>query len=196
MAEITKQPAPTPNNSTPICELVISDMHKRMEFGIKQYGVPLQAYNGRDGLVDAYEEALDMCVYLRKEIEERADSGFVADALRTEPEYDYAIDRLMDIRTVRLLHVAMGLCTEAGEFLDALKKWIYYGKPLDTTNLIEELGDGSWYQRIGVAELEITFQDMLQRNVAKLRARYPEKFTEEHANNRDLDAERKTLEGK
>ena len=88
----------------------------------------------------------------------------------------------------------MGLATEAGEFLDALKKHIFYGRPVDTVNLIEEIGDVSWYQRIGCDELEISFTEMLLRNVRKLRARFPEKFTEGQANERNLDAERKTLE--
>jgi len=43
---------------------IIQDMKDRREFGIQKYGVPLQCHNGRDGLVDAYQEALDMIVYL------------------------------------------------------------------------------------------------------------------------------------
>jgi polyhydroxyalkanoate synthesis regulator phasin len=63
--------APIPNNSRPIWELVIEDMQARDEFGWAKYKTPLQAGNGRDSLQDAYEECLDLCVYLRKEIEER-----------------------------------------------------------------------------------------------------------------------------
>jgi hypothetical protein len=121
----------------------------------------------------------------------------VTSAIRTEPNregYELAHSRLADIRTLRLLHVAMGLCTEAGEFVDQLKKHIFYGKPLDTVNLIEELGDSSWYERIGVDALEIGYLDMLERNIAKLRARFPEKFSEEHAQTRDLVKERAILE--
>ncbi len=123
----------------------------------------------------------------------------VQKALRTEPDmaaYANAHTRLSDVRTIRLLHVAMGLVTEAGEFLDQLKKHIFYGRPLDTVNLIEELGDSNWYERIGVDALETTFLDMVHRNVAKLQARFPEKFTEDAANNRDLAQERQILEGK
>ena len=39
--------------------------------GIEKYETPLQTFNGRDGLVDAYQEALDLCVYLRQVLEER-----------------------------------------------------------------------------------------------------------------------------
>ena len=50
---------------------VIADMEDRRRLGIARYGTPLQPHNGRDALVDAYEEALDLAVYLRQVIEER-----------------------------------------------------------------------------------------------------------------------------
>lgn len=51
--------------------LVLKDMEERRLHGIEKYGVPVQPYNGRDPLIDAYQEALDLCVYLRQAIEER-----------------------------------------------------------------------------------------------------------------------------
>lgn len=65
------QPDPILNESTPIWELVISDMKERDSVGRERYGIPLQANNGRDALIDAYQEALDLAVYLRQVIEER-----------------------------------------------------------------------------------------------------------------------------
>jgi hypothetical protein len=62
---------PVPNGSRAIWDLVIEDMRDRDHTGRAKYGVPLQAGNGRDALVDAYQEALDLCVYLRQAIEER-----------------------------------------------------------------------------------------------------------------------------
>lgn len=62
------QPAPTPNNATPTWELVMSDMASRNELGKQRYGTPLQPHNGRNSLQDAYEEALDLCVYLKNAI--------------------------------------------------------------------------------------------------------------------------------
>lgn len=70
-AVIDDQPPPTTNNSQPIWELVIADMRERDSVGRQRYGMPLQANNGRDALVDAYQEALDLVVYLRQAIEER-----------------------------------------------------------------------------------------------------------------------------
>jgi hypothetical protein len=68
------QPAPVPNESTSIAYLVIQDIEARVQEGIKRYGIPLQANNGRDALVDAYQEAIDLAMYLKQAIEER-DNG-------------------------------------------------------------------------------------------------------------------------
>lgn len=66
------EPAPNHNDSRPIWELVIEDMRARDNAGRQKYGTPLQANNGRNPLVDAYQESLDFCVYLRQAIEEHA----------------------------------------------------------------------------------------------------------------------------
>lgn len=71
MTEILDQPPPRPNDRLAIADLVIADMVERKRIGIERYGTPLQAHNGRDALVDAYQEALDLVVYLRAAIEER-----------------------------------------------------------------------------------------------------------------------------
>ena len=70
---VSPQPAPIPTASRPIWELVIEDMRARDQFGREKYKTPLQAGNGRDALVDAYQEALDLCAYLKQELVERAE---------------------------------------------------------------------------------------------------------------------------
>lgn len=65
------QPMPLPVDGPDIWELVIVDMRQRNAVGLGKYGVPLRAGDGRDHLVDAYQEALDLAVYLRQEIQER-----------------------------------------------------------------------------------------------------------------------------
>jgi hypothetical protein len=65
------EPDPIPNNQVAVWELVIADMQKRDEMGREKYGTPLQPFNGRDALWDAYQEALDLVVYLRQAIFER-----------------------------------------------------------------------------------------------------------------------------
>lgn len=110
---------------------------------------------------------------------------YKADSART------LIDKGYDMN---LLHAAMGIGTEAGELLDAFKRKIFYGKELDVVNVKEEIGDIMWYIAILLRELDLDFEDILQLNIDKLRARFPQKFTETHALNRDLGAERKILE--
>jgi len=63
-----EQPSPKPNASTPTWELVMRDMENRNKAGIEKYGTPLQPHNGRNSLQDAYEEALDLAVYLKNAI--------------------------------------------------------------------------------------------------------------------------------
>lgn len=65
------EPDPVKTAGRPIWELVIEDMQERDRAGRAKYGTPLQANNGRDALVDAYQEVLDLAVYLRQAIEER-----------------------------------------------------------------------------------------------------------------------------
>lgn len=92
------------------------------------------------------------------------------------------------------IHMAFGLQTESGEFSDVFKKHIAYGKDIDYINLKEEVGDLLWY----VANLcNINDWDMgeiMTTNIEKLQARYPEKFTQEKAVNRNLEREREILE--
>ena len=90
------------------------------------------------------------------------------------------------------------LGTKIGELHDLAKKFLCYGRAIDRARvryrceailgsvkyMIEKLGE------------DYTFQDCMERNIKKLKVRYPDKFTSEAALNRDLDAERKVLEGK
>jgi NTP pyrophosphatase (non-canonical NTP hydrolase) len=94
----------------------------------------------------------------------------------------------------RLLHAAMGIATEAGEFMDPLKKALFYDKQIDEVNLREEIGDLLWYIAIACDALDTTPELEMARVVAKLRVRYPDKFSDTEALNRNLEAERAVLE--
>jgi len=121
--------------------------------------------------------------------------NYIEKAIKTESkDFEKISNRLQDESMIRLLHSGMGLATESAEFLDALKKAIYYGKELDKVNLAEEMGDILWYCAIALDELGVSFEEVMEKNIAKLEARYPEKFTEEKAENRDLEVERGILE--
>jgi len=65
------QQLPTPNDNPSIHGLVIEDIRERLELGINRYGTPLQAHNGRNALRDAYEEVLDLAVYVKQVLEEQ-----------------------------------------------------------------------------------------------------------------------------
>lgn len=120
---------------------------------------------------------------------------YVENAIITESrDFDAIRTRLTD-RNLRLLHSAMGVATEAGELLDAIKKALFYGKELDTVNFSEEMFDVMWYLAIGVHELRTSFETGMDVNIAKLKARYGDKFTAARALKRDLKVEREILEG-
>lgn len=72
MSLVEEQQPPDPKATGPDCwELVFADMQERREYGMREYGTPLRPDNLRDPLLDAYQEALDLVVYLRTEIERR-----------------------------------------------------------------------------------------------------------------------------
>lgn len=65
------QPLPKVNDLPFVQDAVIVDIEARKQVGIERYGTPLQAFNGRDALQDAYEEAIDLAMYLKQLILER-----------------------------------------------------------------------------------------------------------------------------
>lgn len=92
------------------------------------------------------------------------------------------------------IHMSLGLITEAAEIADVFKKHIAYKKEIDYINVKEEIGDLMFYivNMCNINNWDL--RDILQNNIDKLRKRFPDKFTEEAAINRDVVAERKELE--
>lgn len=117
---------------------------------------------------------------------------YVQNALRTEPE-EYAFGPTGDV-TPRIEHAVMGIATEAGELMDQVKRAKIYGKKLDRVNLIEEAGDTFWYLAVLCNAIGVSFEEVWERNIAKLKARFPEKYSHKNALNRDLKQERAILE--
>ena len=79
----------------------------------------------------------------------------------------------------RLLTAGVGMNTEAGEFLEIIKKMLFQGKPWNNetnTHLIKELGDIMWYVAQACIALEVSFDEVIQTNMDKLMKRYPEGF--------------------
>lgn len=117
---------------------------------------------------------------------------YVRDACRTECEYNHELNWRLE-NSAGILHGIIGLQTEIGELSDAVKRYIFYGKDLDVTNLGEEIGDICYYIALVCKHLNINWEEILKKNIMKLKIRYPEGFSQENAINRNLDEERKVL---
>ena len=89
----------------------------------------------------------------------------------------------LDKRDV-LINGVMGLCGEAGEAIDIVKKHLAQGHALDREALIKELGDVAWYLAETAYALDVPLDEVLERNISKLRARYPEGFDAERSMSR------------
>lgn len=90
---------------------------------------------------------------------------------------------------IRLLHSVMGMVDEAGELAEKLRDTFVEGTPLDKAKFAVEMGDSDWFKAIGHDALGIDEVTVRKAVIAKLKQRFPEKFTEENANNRDTDKE-------
>ena len=93
----------------------------------------------------------------------------------------------------RLLTAGVGINAEGGEFLEIVKKMIFQGKPFNEDNrehMIIELGDLMWYAAQACIALEITMDEVLDRNISKLSKRYPtgafDSYYSEHRAEGDL----------
>ena len=87
-----------------------------------------------------------------------------------------ALDVEGDADIPRLLTAALGLTAEAGEFTEVVKKIILQGKPYNEDNVFHmkrELGDICWYLAQACMALDTTFDEIIEMNVDKLKARYP-----------------------
>ena len=71
-----------------------------------------------------------------------------------------------------LLHMGVGVSTEANELLDAMKKHTIYQNPLDVENVKEELGDLLFYMSNLMQSVGLSFEEILQHNIDKLSVRY------------------------
>jgi len=112
---------------------------------------------------------------------------YIKNAIRTESPQCLFSSMLTPM--TRLLHGAMGICTEAGELLDVLKKCLFYNRKIDHDNVKEELGDVFWYLAIICNQEGWTFEEIMEENIKKLKARYPEKLSEKDEKNRDYQKE-------
>ena len=77
----------------------------------------------------------------------------------------------------RLLTASVGMCAEAGEFTEVVKKIVFQGKPVNEDNLFHlkrELGDIMWYVMQACMGLGTDLNEIIEMNVEKLASRYPD----------------------
>ena len=84
-----------------------------------------------------------------------------------------------------LLNSALGLCGESGEVADLVKKHRFQGHDLDFEHIAKELGDIAWYLAVGAYSIGYDLETILQMNVDKLKARYPDGFSADRSLRRD-----------
>lgn len=120
---------------------------------------------------------------------------FTPDFVRLKDKDGNDRDPEHNMMVARALHACLGLMSEVGEIADALKKHIIYSKELDLINLMEEAGDQTWYVALLLSAVKKTMQEAFEKNIAKLKARFGDKFDAASALNRDVDKERAILEG-
>lgn len=84
-----------------------------------------------------------------------------------------------------LINGVMGLCGESGEAIDLVKKHLHQGHELNKEALIKELGDIAWYLAELATVLDVSLEEVLERNIEKLKKRYPEGFDSEQSIHRN-----------
>lgn len=108
----------------------------------------------------------------------------------TLQDYSKVSSRLLKGETGKLLHAGIGISGEAGELIDAIKKHVFYGKPLDVENIKEELGDLIFYVAMACNSMGFTLEQVIQNNIDKLSKRYSSgSFSEKEAQERKDKAE-------
>jgi len=85
-----------------------------------------------------------------------------------------------------LIWLALGLAGEVGEVVDYIKKGLLHQHGLDKGKLEEEIGDVLWYIANLCTKLDMSLSDVMERNVRKLRTRYPSGWSSADSKNRTV----------
>lgn len=105
------------------------------------------------------------------------------------------LQRLGDL-AMQMDNAARGLANDCGEVAEIVKNVIEYGRPFnDATrqHMIEELGDVLWRVNQMCGAIGVGMDEVAEANIRKLTARYPEKYSDEAANNRDKEKEKAAI---
>lgn len=107
-------------------------------------------------------------------------------------ERDKMLERMQNVPT-DLIHSILGMADELAEITEVVSEYIYNGKRIDWDNLTEEYGDMLWFFSLGNTARGVKNEDVAELNIEKLKERFGDEFSEEKANNRDLDSEREVF---
>lgn len=163
---------------------IIALMDKQAQKGMSKYGQTLEENDTLsteqriEHLQEELIDAMQYCEHLKRVLTDTLTANdYQRMAMRTAGEYE---SNLAKIR-----NAVYGLNGEAGEVIDLLKKHEFQGHGLDKEKLIDECGDCLWYAALLADALGVTLEDVMLRNVAKLKARYPDGFDKSRSINRD-----------
>lgn len=167
----------------------ICRMNARQEAkGMEKYGEPLEentTLTTTQRIEHAQEEAIDLLKYL-EHLKQVADDGITANdyqraALRTAKGMVFGEDKTRSM----LMNAALGMAGESGEVADIVKKHTFQGHDLDVNHVAEEIGDVLWYVAIGAEAIGLSLGEVAQRNIEKLKRRYPDGFDKARSINRE-----------
>jgi len=169
----------------------ISSMNARQEAkGKNKYGQPLEDNNTLtfiQRIEHLQEELIDGLKYAEHLKRLNKDGITLNDyqraAMRTASGMIYGEGKTNSM----LMNAALGLSGESGEVADIIKKHTFQGHDLDKDHVAEELGDVLWYVAIGAEALGLTLGEIGQRNIEKLKARYPEGFDKSRSIHREAE---------
>lgn len=114
------------------------------------------------------------------EIREHDADMYQLDVLKYAPDYQHYMPNV--------LYAAIGMCGEAGEVSELIKKYAYHGHTIDTEHLARELGDVLWYVTYMAHLFGYSLGEIMAMNQEKLAKRYPDgKFDAERSQNRKED---------
>lgn len=102
------------------------------------------------------------------------------------------VEQRVDVNT-RIVHGIVGSVTETAEMAEALVEYLNTGA-IDAVNLVEEIFDSRWYALILQDELNVSDKDGFELLIAKLSARYGDRFSDVAAVIRDIGTEREVME--
>lgn len=163
----------------------ICKMNARQEAkGMEKYGEPLEentTLTTTQRIEHAQEEAIDLLKYL-EHLKQVADDGITANdyqraAMRTDNKNQTEEERMLD--------ALFGLCGEAGEVMDAYKKYRFQGHESYRDEMIIECSDLLWYAAKLADVLGVTLGEVMERNIEKLKKRFPDGFSKERSVNRE-----------